>query len=122
MKFIITENRLKELVFNKLENHPKLERAKQYPSKRRDGSIYGYEFLDKDDFTWMYMEYEIEPEEGFSESDSEKKRAKYPILKVANKILLDIMYSYGKNQIKYIKDWFEKKYNLPVSTMKEPYE
>ena len=86
---------------------PELFNLSKFPSRRRDKSIYGYEFEIGDTLTLIF-EYFLEPE------DKMDPTGMYPKIKInSRKIRNEIEGMFGKEGIKLLVKWLEDKYKLP---------
>ena len=115
MKYIISESNLNKVVKNYLESIPEFENLNLVYDNFFDwdsGVSVDVIFFESspDNPEIEYYPVQSNPE-GWNEIDIES----HPLLKINTEINLDKIL--GDKAEKYVKDWFEEKYELPVKTV-----
>lgn len=114
MKYLITESQMNTFFQDYLEKfRPDLFNLSVYPTRRKDKSVYGYEF-ELPNTLILIFEYLKEPEDN-SESDES-----YPKLRITYKLGSEIEGMFGEKGIELLVKWFENHYKLPVKSIIKP--
>jgi hypothetical protein len=110
MKYLINESQMKSLLNDYLKMvNPELFDLSKFPMRRRDKTIYGYEF-ELGDTLVLVFEYFIMPE------SKNEVCASCPKLRVTRKLRNEIEGMFGTQGIDLLAEWFEDTYGLPVKT------
>lgn len=115
MKYIITESSLQTIINNYLNSLPELQNLILVEDNFFDwdsGVSVDVIFFESEP-SIPQMEYY--PEQSNTEGWSDLDLEGHPLLKMNIEINLDKII--GEGVEKYIKNWFEQKYNLPVKTV-----
>ena len=115
MKYIINENNLQKIINNYLNSLPELQNLSLVEDNFFDwdsGVSVDVIFFESEPDIPQMEYYPVQSNtEGWSDSDLEG----HPLLKINIETNLDKII--GEGVEKYVKDWFEKIYNLPVKTI-----
>lgn len=110
MKYLITESQMGILFNDYLRKfRPELFSLSKYPMRRKDKSVYGYEFEIGDTLILLF-EYLAEPEFERDLDDS------FPKLRITGKLKDEIKGMFGENGIQLLVNWFEEYYKLDVKS------
>jgi hypothetical protein len=110
MKYLITESQMKSFLNDYLKRFkPELFDLSKFPMRRKDKTIYGYEF-EVDDTLILIFEYFIMPE------SKNEVCASCPKLRVTRKLRNEVEGMFGPQGIDLLAEWFEDTYKLPVKT------
>jgi hypothetical protein len=112
MKYKIPEEKIRKIVFKFLDNLPKLQGISQYEV---NPGLYDFHKWSEEDEDF----YDLDPPfRYYTEEYFDEKKEDYPSLMISDEVANDIMMTFGYDIkfIKYVVDWFEEKYKLPVNS------
>lgn len=111
MKYLITESQMDSFFDDYIKRiKPELFNLSKFPMRRRDKSVYGYEFEIGDSLILVF-EYFITPE------SKNEVCVSCPKLRISSRKLRDELEGmFGHQGLELLAKWFEKQYELPVKT------
>lgn len=113
MNYIITENKLYNLVIKYLNNIPELSDLWKTPLYEEYWT--GYYFLSRDMNENYRITYMIS-DTGTYNSNSDDDKSMFPMLKISEELYDELVGMFGIESLKYFTEWFTKKYKLPVTS------
>jgi hypothetical protein len=111
MKYKIPEEKIRKIVFKFLDNLPKLQGISQYEV---NPGLYEFHKWSEEDEDF----YDLDPPfRYYTEKYTDGDPYNYPVLSISDEVANDIMMTFGYDMkfMKYVVDWFEEKYELPVN-------